>query len=115
MKKSEVLKKLGELEDLRRALLGQVANMSNDEKIKALEAAQPKVEPKTPEMEALLRAGYPNMTVKKAKAIIEERKKDPHSWPYEQQELAETFLAAYEGGKREPTSTRAPWRSRPRA
>ena len=114
MKKEVMLKKLGELEELRRELLGQLSNMSNDEKIKALEAAQPMVRHGTPEMEAFLQAGYPNMTVEKAQMIIEERKKKPELWPYEKVEEAEAFLAAYEGNDI-IVSTRQPWRSRPRA
>jgi len=53
------------------------------------------IKPRTPEMEALLRAGYQDMTVKKAEAIIKERKENPQSWPYAQLERAEAFLAAY--------------------
>lgn len=56
------------------------------------------IKPKTPEMEALLRAGYPDMTVKKAETIIKERQANPQSWPYEQLERAEAFLAAYNTG-----------------
>lgn len=54
------------------------------------------IKPKSKEMEALLRAGYPDMTVQKAETIIKERKANPQSWPYEQLERAEAFLAAYE-------------------
>ncbi|MEZ4591832.1 MAG: hypothetical protein R3D55_11930 [Chloroflexota bacterium] len=56
------------------------------------------IQPGTPEMESLLRAGYPDMTVKKAETIIKERKANPQSWPYEQLERAEAFLAAYNTG-----------------
>jgi len=55
-----------------------------------------KVKPGTPEMEALLQAGYPDMSVAKAKLIIKERKERPELWPYEMLERAEAFLAAYE-------------------
>ena len=53
------------------------------------------VSPSTPEMELLLQGGYPDMSVKRANAIIKERQANPQSWPYEQQERAEAFLAAY--------------------
>ncbi len=56
------------------------------------------IKPETPEMEALLRAGYPDLTVKKAETIIKERQANPQSWPYEQMERAEAFLAAYNTG-----------------
>ncbi len=55
-----------------------------------------KIKPGTPEMEALLQAGYPDMSVAKAKTIIKERKERPELWPYEMLERAEAFLAAYE-------------------
>lgn len=57
-----------------------------------------KIEPETKAMEAYLQAGYPDMTVEKAKTIIKERKENPASWPYEMLERAEAFLSAYENG-----------------
>jgi hypothetical protein len=57
----------------------------------------PNILPKTPQMEAALRAGYPDLDVAKAKAIIKERRENPALWPYEQVQRAEAFLAAYEG------------------
>ena len=53
------------------------------------------IEPNTPEMEAVLAVGYPGMTVAKAEAIIEERKKKPELWPYAEMQKAEAFLEAY--------------------
>lgn len=35
------------------------------------------------------------MTVEKANAIIEERKKNPALWPYDIMQKAQAFLAAY--------------------
>jgi hypothetical protein len=54
------------------------------------------IKPKTPQMEAYLQAGYPDMSVEKAKQIIKERRENPAMWPYEVLERAEAFLAAYE-------------------
>lgn len=67
------------------------------------------IQPGTPEMEAFLQAGYPGMTVVKAKQIIKERKENPALWPYEQLEKAEAFLAAYEG-KVQVISTTPGWK-----
>jgi len=53
------------------------------------------VKPKTKAMEGLLQAGYPDMSVEKANAIIKERKENPQVWPYEMLERAQAFLAAY--------------------
>jgi len=41
-------------------------------------------------------AGYPDLTVEKCRRIIAERAKDPRTWPYEQLQRAEAFLAAWE-------------------
>jgi len=46
------------------------------------------------ELEALLQAGYPDMSRAKAERIIKERKANPALWPYEQLQRAEAFLAA---------------------
>lgn len=54
------------------------------------------IKAKTVERAALLQAGYPDMSVAKAQAIIKERSDNPQSWPYEQLERAQAFLAAYE-------------------
>lgn len=69
--------------------------MANKPKAISVERLK-KIAPGTPEMEAYLAAGYPGMTVKKAKAIIEERKQNPALWPYSELEKAEAFLAAYD-------------------
>lgn len=53
------------------------------------------IKPATEEMEAFLRSGYPDMSVKKAETIIAEREKDPSRWPYDVYERAQAFLAAY--------------------
>ena len=50
--------------------------------------------PESTELEALLASGYGGMTRRKAETIIAERKTNPASWPYEQYEAAEAFLAA---------------------
>ena len=56
------------------------------------------LKPGTVEMEQYLAVGYPDIgTVAKAKAIIEERGKNPALWPYEMAEKAQAFLAAYNG------------------
>jgi hypothetical protein len=57
----------------------------------------PNIKPKTPQMEQMLQAGYPDLNVEKAKLIIKERKENPALWPYEQVQRAEAFLAAYNG------------------
>jgi hypothetical protein len=51
--------------------------------------------PGTPEMEAFLSVGYDGMTIEKANVIIQERRENPQSWPYEMLEKAQAFLAAY--------------------
>jgi hypothetical protein len=53
------------------------------------------IKPETPQMELYLAAGYPGMTVAKAKTIIAERKQNPAAWPYEMLEKAQAFLEAY--------------------
>jgi hypothetical protein len=67
------------------------------------------IKPGTPEMEALLQAGYPDMSVDKAKRIIKERQERPELWPYAMLERAEAFLAAY-NAKPTAVSTRVPAR-----
>jgi len=67
------------------------------EKVSARKPQQ-SIQPKTKEMEVFLQAGYPDMSVEKAKTIIKERKENPASWPYEMLERAESFLLAYENG-----------------
>jgi hypothetical protein len=53
------------------------------------------IEPGTPEMETYLAVGYQGMSVAKAEAIIEERKRKPELWPYAELQKAEAFLEAY--------------------
>ena len=66
------------------------------------------VKPKTAAKAALLQAGYSDLTVEKAQTIIEERKKNPQLWPYEQLQRAEAFLSAYESEAR-PIATNPGW------
>jgi hypothetical protein len=108
MSLADIQQKLGELEELRAALIGQAAHTTNADKIRALEAAQPHIKPKTPQMEALLQAGY-GMTVVEAKTILKERKDNPVMWPLEEARKAEAMLAAYETTPK-VISTRAGWR-----
>jgi hypothetical protein len=107
MNLADIQRKLGELEELKAALLNQATGMSNADKIRALEAAQPHVKPRTPQAEALLQAGY-GMTIAEAKTIIKERKENPAMWPLEEARKAEAMLAAYEATPR-VISTRAGW------
>ena len=82
-----------------------------DSVAKMLEAMKKKaIKPKTPEMEAYLQAGYPDMNVEKAQTVIKERKENPASWPYEVYERAVAFLAAYEAKSTVVTSKRPGWR-----
>ncbi len=79
--------------------------MATAEKVKA-----PKIiQPGTVEMELMLQAGYPDMTVVKAKQIIKERTENPMLWPYSELQRAEAFLAAY-NGKAQVISTRKGWK-----
>lgn len=65
--------------------------------------------PGTPEMEAFLQVGYPDMTVKKANLIIKERGENPQIWPYSEYERALAFLSAY-GEKSRAISTDEGWK-----
>ena len=65
-----------------------------DENTAPAPAASP-ILPNTPEMEAFLGIGYGGMTVKDAKEIIEARKKDSAAYPFEMEQKARAFLAAY--------------------
>ena len=107
MDTKEIQAELGRLKKLEAALLQQQAGMSSQDKIRALEAAQPHIDRKTPEMEALLQAGY-KMSIATAKKIIKERDENPQTWPLERYEQAQAMIAAYEAGKAElqPSSTR---------
>ena len=68
-----------------------------DENTAPAPAAKP-ILPNTPEMEAFLGIGYSGMTVKDAKDIIEARKKDSAAYPFEMEQKARAFLAAYSTG-----------------
>ena len=108
MDTKEINARLKQIDELRDELLRQQSGMSSQEKIRALEAAQPAVKPKTPEMEALLQAGY-GMSIATAKKIVKERDDNPQTWPLERYEQAQAMLAAYEA-KPEVISKRAGWR-----
>lgn len=101
---------LGLLDGLRDAVVGRLAGMDSNAKIRALENAQPKIKIGSPEHEALLESGY-GMTRAKAEAIIEERKADPRSYPYELYEKAQAFTEALKTGPI-VISKRKPWRTR---
>jgi len=108
MTKLNIQAELSRLRELEAALLQQVDEQTSAEKIKALEAAQPMIRPKTSEMARLLETGY-NMTLQKAQTIIKERNERPELWPYEKFEAAQNFIAAYEA-KPQVISERRPWR-----
>jgi hypothetical protein len=108
MNTSQIRKKLAELDELRAELLGQQGRMSPQEKIKALEAAQPMVKYGSPEHAALLAAGY-GMTIDQARQIIKEREAKPELWPYEKYEQAQAMIAAFEVKNPQPGSTRQAW------
>ena len=107
MSLTQIQQELGRIKQLEAALLNQAAGMTSEDKIRALEAAQPHVKPKTAQMEALLQAGY-GMTVAEAKTILKERKDNPAMWPLEEARKAEAMLAAYEATP-VVISTRAGW------
>lgn len=81
-----------------------------DQSIKALERAQPKIKPGSPEHAVLLASGY-GMSIEEAEKIIKERDEDPVRWPLTEYRKAQAMVAAY---KTKPTviSTRQPWRVR---
>ena len=55
----------------------------------------PNIKPGTPEMEAFLSAGYPDIgTREHAEEIVSERKKDHSAYPWEVYQRALAFLAA---------------------
>ena len=114
MKASEINKKLAELGELRDALLGQQARLTDEEKIQALADAQPKIKYGSKEHAALLAAGY-GMTIEQARTIIKERKEKPELWPYEELVKAQAMIAAFEVKNPQPSSTRQPWHRSSRA
>jgi hypothetical protein len=108
MSLSQIQTELGRLEELRAALVHQATGMTDQDKIRALEDAQPKVKPKTAQAEALLQSGY-GLTVKESEAIIKERDANPQTWPLEEYRKAQAMLAAYNATSRQPSSTRRGW------
>lgn len=108
MSLADIQRELGRIKKLETALLQQATSATNSDKIKALEAAQPMIKPKTKTMEALLRAGY-HLTLAEAQAIIKEREADPRSYPYAELKKAQAFIAAYEATPR-VISERAGWK-----
>ena len=105
---TQIQEEMGRLAQLQAALSGLKEKMTPDDKIKALENAQPHVKPKTVQAEALLQAGY-GLTVAECKAIIKERDADPVTWPLEEYRKAQAMLAAYNTETPQPSSTRAGW------
>ena len=105
---TQIQSELGRLEELRAALLGQAEQMTDEDKIHALEDAQPHVKPGTIEAEALLHAGY-GLTVKECETIIKEREADPVRWPLEEARKAQAMLAAYNAKNFQPSSSRSGW------
>lgn len=80
----------------------------------AEETKKPKlqqIKPGTPEMEALLQAGYA-MTIEEAKRIVKERDANTASHPYELYQNAKAMLAAYEA-KPIAISTRPAYKRQP--
>ena len=105
---AQIQQKLGEIEELRQALIDQVAGQTTQEKIAALAEAQPHIKPKTKAMEALLMAGY-GMSIATAEQIIKERKDNPQSWPFEKYEAAMAMIEAYKATP-QVISTRPGWK-----
>lgn len=71
--------------------------MSDKAKTKAELLASTRVVPVlpgSPELVQLIASGYDGMTPTDAKEIVEARKKDAHSYPYDMQKKAEAVIAA---------------------
>lgn len=102
---------LKEIDALRERVLGQLATQTDDDKIRALEMAQPMVKLGSKEHEALLATGY-RFDKAEAQKIIKERDADPRVWPFEMYQKAKAFLEALNIKKVLPSSTRKPWRTR---
>ena len=105
---TQIQEEMGRLAQLQAALIGLREKMTPDDKIKALEDAQPHVLPKTPQAEALLMVGY-DLTVAECEAIIKERKADPATYPLDELRKAQAMLAAYNTDTPKPSSTRLGW------
>lgn len=100
-----------QLDEIQAAIAGELAKQTNDDKIQALEDAQPKVAFGSAEHAALLTTGY-GFTVDEAKQIIAEREKDPHAWPFVEYQKAKAMLAAFNVKKPQNHNTKLPWRVR---
>jgi len=100
-----------QLNELQAAIQGKLAAQTSDDKIKALEMAQPMVKYGSPEHATLLSTGY-GFTVEEAKQIIAERDKDPHTWPFEMYQKAKAMLEAFNVKKPVAYNIRQPWRTR---
>lgn len=100
-----------QLNEIQAAIAGELAKQTNDDKIQALEDAQPKVAFGSPEHAALLASGY-GFTVEEAKQIIKEREANPQSWPFEEYQKAKAMLAAFAVKKPVNHNTKRPWRVR---
>jgi len=107
MAQLNIPQEIAKLDELRGALLAQQAQMSAQDRIRALEAAQPKVKPGTPEAETLLATGY-GFGLDEAKRIIKERDENPATWPLEEYRKAKAFLEAFKAQSR-PISPRPAW------
>ena len=101
---------LRKVEAVRAELLGRLANATTDDRITALEEAQPKAVPGSKAHEALLASGY-GFDKAGAVQIIKERDADPRVWPFEKYQQAKAFLEALKA-KPQVISTRKPWRIR---
>ena len=99
---------LARVRELEAELAGRLASMTTEERIKALEAAQPVVKPKSKELAALLESGY-GFSIETAKKIVAERDANPQAWPLERYDAAKAMLAAYEA-KPQVISTRRGWK-----
>ena len=108
-----IQKELARLDELRQALLGQLAGATSNDKIEMLEEMQPKVKPGTQAHADLLATGY-GMTVEEAQQMIAEREANPQTWPFDEVKKAKAMLAAFKA-KPEVISTRLPWRVRSQA
>jgi len=100
-----------QLNELQAAINSQLAAQTSDDKITALEAAQPMVKLGSPEHATLLSTGY-GFTVEEAKQIIKERDADPRVWPFEMYRKAKAMLEAFNVKKHVVYNTRQPWRTR---
>lgn len=100
-----------QLEELQAAIYSQLAAQTSDDKITALEDAQPSVKFGSPEHATLLESGY-GFSIEDAKQIIAERDKDPRVWPFEVYQKAKAMLAAFNVKKPIVYNTKRPWRTR---